>query len=105
MTIECRKNINLQTTNRDREVLADEVKRAKNLTVSKEQFSDIDSNAVDCRIELYDLIQQKLVTLKGKVFNLNQSPYKVEFKYPKDAYFSKKKSKQSQFILSLKAQS
>ncbi len=69
-------------TNRDKEVLADEVKRAKGLAVHPSQFIDIDANLIECSIELYDLKEQKIVLLKGKVFNLKQSPYKVEFKYP-----------------------
>jgi hypothetical protein len=69
-------------TNRDKEVLADEVKEAKGFAVRPAQFSDIDANTIECSIELYDLKEQKIVILKGKVFNLKQSPYKVEFKYP-----------------------
>jgi len=68
--------------NRDREVLADEVKRAKGFAVDPAQFYDIDSNTIECIIELYDTKEQKIVVLKGKVFNLNKAPYKVDFKYP-----------------------
>jgi len=69
-------------TNRDKEVLADEVKRAKGFAVHSSQFLDIDSNTIECSIELYDLKEQKIHLLKGKVFGLGQSPYKVDFKYP-----------------------
>jgi hypothetical protein len=69
-------------TNRDREVLADEVKESRGFTVRPAQFSDIDSNTIECTVELYDLKEEKTVILKGKVFNLNKSPYKVDFKYP-----------------------
>jgi len=69
-------------TNRDKKLLADEVKRAKGFSVDKMQFSDIDSNTIECYVELYDIQEQKISILKGKVFNLNKSPYKVEFKYP-----------------------
>jgi hypothetical protein len=69
-------------TNRDKEVLADEVKRAKGFTVDPSQFSDIDPNTIECSIELYDLKDQKIVQLKGKVFGLRESPYELEFKYP-----------------------
>jgi len=69
-------------TNRDKELLADEVKRAKGFTVDKIQFSDIDTNTIECYVELYDIKEQKISILKGKVFNLNKSPYEVEFKYP-----------------------
>ncbi len=69
-------------TQQDGEVLADEVHRAKNFSVDPAQFSDIDSNTIECSIELYDLKEQKTVLLKGKVFNMNQSPYKIDFKYP-----------------------
>jgi hypothetical protein len=69
-------------TNRDKEVLADEVKRAKGFAVDPSQFSDIDANTIECSIELYDLKEQKIVILKGKVSSMNQSPYKVEFRYP-----------------------
>jgi len=68
-------------TNRDREVLADEVKESRGFTVRPAQFSDIDSNTIECTVELYDLKEEKTVILKGKVFNLNKSPYKVDFKY------------------------
>ncbi len=37
---------------------------------------------IECSIELYDLKEQKIVILKGKVSSMNQSPYKVEFRYP-----------------------
>ncbi len=69
-------------TNRDKEVLADEVKRAKGFPVVTAQFSDMDSNTIECFVELYDIQEQKISLLKGKVFNLNKPPYKVEFKYP-----------------------
>jgi len=72
-------------TNRDKEVLADEVKRAKNFSVDPAQFSDIDSNTIECSIELYDQKEQKTVLLKGKVNDTNQSPYELEFKYPKSS--------------------
>ena len=44
----------------------------------------MDSNTIECYVELYDIVEQKIKVLKGKgkVFNLNRSPYKVEFKYP-----------------------
>ena len=69
-------------TNRDKEVLADEVKRAKGFIVHPSQFSDIDSNLIECSIELYDLKENKIHVLKGKVFNRNLAPYELEFKYP-----------------------
>jgi hypothetical protein len=69
-------------TNRDREVLANEVKESRGYSVRPGQFYDIDSNTIECNIDLYDSIEQKVVILKGKVFNLNRSPYKVDFRYP-----------------------
>jgi len=69
-------------TSRDKEVLADEVKRAKGFSVDSSQFSDMDSNTIECFVELYDIGEQKISILKGKAFNLKRSPYKVEFKYP-----------------------
>ncbi len=69
-------------TNRDREVLANEVKESRGYSVRPGQFYDIDSNTIECNIDLYDSIEEKIVILKGKVFNLNRSPYKVDFRYP-----------------------
>jgi microcystin-dependent protein len=69
-------------TNIDKEVLADEVKRAKGFTVNPTQFSDINANTIECSIELYNLNENKIYILKGKVFDMSQSPYKVDFKYP-----------------------
>jgi hypothetical protein len=69
-------------TKRDKEELANEVKEAKGITVRTAQFLDIDANTIECNIELYDIKEQKILILKGKVFNMNQSPYKVDFKYP-----------------------
>jgi hypothetical protein len=69
-------------TNRDKEVLADEVKEAKNITVRTAQFSDIDSNIIKCTIKLYDFKEKKIVSLNGKVININQAPYKIDFEYP-----------------------
>jgi hypothetical protein len=68
-------------TNRDREVLANEVKESRGFTVRSEQFFDIDSKSIECSIELYDSKEKKSVFLKGKVFNSNIAPYKVDFKY------------------------
>jgi hypothetical protein len=92
-------------TNRDKEVLADEVKAAKGITVRTAQFLDIDANTIECNIELYDLKEQKILILKGKVFNMNQSPYKVEFKYPvgtKDRLFFEQEIKEEPLNLEFK---
>jgi hypothetical protein len=51
-------------TNRDKEVLADEVKRAKGIAVDSSQFLDIDSNTIECTIELYDLKEKKNISIK-----------------------------------------
>jgi len=68
-------------TNRDREVLANEVKESRGFTVRSEQFFDIDSKSIECSIELYDDKEKKSVFLKGKVFNSNIVPYKADFRY------------------------
>jgi len=69
-------------TNRDKEVLADEVKRAKGFAVDPSQFSDIDANVIKCSIKLLDIKESKTVLLNGKVVNVNQAPYNVDFEYP-----------------------
>ena len=70
-------------THQDKEELADEVKRAKGFSVDPLQFCDIDSNTIECKVELFDQKEQKSVILIGKVNDTNQSPYELEFKYPK----------------------
>ena len=71
-------------TQRDKEELADEVRRSKGFTVDSLQFSDIDSNAIECTIELVDQKNKKHF-LVGKVLDKNQSPYELVFKYLKDS--------------------
>jgi hypothetical protein len=69
--------------NRDKEVLADQVKQDKSIPVSPSQFLDIKAKKIECDLKLYDDKENKVVVLKGQVFDLNQSPYEVHFDYTK----------------------
>ncbi len=69
---------------RDKEELANEVKRAKGFVVDAAQFLDITANKIQCSIKLYDQETKKAVLLRGNVFDLIQSPYLVDFEYSID---------------------
>jgi len=69
--------------NRDKEVLADHVNKEKSIPVSASQFLDIKAKKIECDLKLYDDKENKVVVLKGQVFDLNQSPYEVHFDYTK----------------------
>lgn len=72
-------------TERQRELLKEEVKRTKGIDVSAKSFVNLKPNIVECLSKIYDKKTRKSFILKGKVFDFVSSPFQIQFPYEFDA--------------------
>ena len=70
-------------TQRDKDVLRHEVMRTRNISISNESFINLKPNDLNC-VTYFMNSDDKLVVLKGKVYDFQKSPYQIRFNYLKN---------------------